>query len=150
MDKRCAAIKTNGEQCQNACWGKHKTCHFHSQPGLAAKLGAKGGRRRATFDLSKLTPLPPPKTIEEVRDLLALTLTEVRTGVLDPKLGTQLTYIAGELRATIESHDIERQLEKLLAEGPGTSAWCPPLPEGAVKIDPEQVEPEKLGSKKVQ
>jgi hypothetical protein len=48
-----------------------------------------------------------------VKNLLAEAMAEIRTGRMDPKLGTTLGYLGMSLLKAIETSDIEERLEKL-------------------------------------
>ena len=70
--------------------GAHR-CVMHS--GRAAELGRKGGRRRAVYSPDGLKEFSPPRTAAELRDLLAQSIIEIRTGQLDPKLANSISYL---------------------------------------------------------
>jgi len=81
--------------------------------GRAAELGSKGGRRRTVHRPDGLKEFSAPKTAADLRDLLAQSIIEVRTGKLDPKLANSISYLgAGFLRA-VELTDLETRLEDL-------------------------------------
>jgi hypothetical protein len=84
--------------------------------GRAAELGSKGGRRRAVYSLEDLKQFDPPKSAAELRDLLAHSIVETRTGKLDPKLANSLAYLATGFLRALEVADLEKRLEMLEAE----------------------------------
>jgi hypothetical protein len=49
----------------------------------------------------------------DVKRMLAESMAEVRTGRMDPKLGTTLAYMGVSLLKAIETSDFEKRLEKL-------------------------------------
>ena len=78
--------------------------------GRAAELGSKGGRRRAVYRTDGVKDFAPPKTAADLRDLLAQSIIEIRSGNLDPKLANSISYLgAGFLRA-LEISDLETRL----------------------------------------
>lgn len=114
---RCQKTKRDGKRCGARALTGDKFCALH-QPGRAAELGRKGGRRRgvpndAGPDTSAL--IEPPKTAEGVRDLLAEAIAEVRRRKLDTKVGNGLAYLAASLLRAIELSDMENRLKALEA-----------------------------------
>ena len=83
--------------------------------GRAAELGSKGGRRRAAYSPDDLKEFPAPKSVADLRDLLAQSIVEIRNGKLEPKVANSISYLgAGFLRAT-EVSDLETRLLALEA-----------------------------------
>jgi len=130
---RCTAMSKSGTQCQCSGWNGGKLCYLHANPELAALASAKGGRRRAIFDLSALGEIPLPKTANDVRDLLAKTICDTRAGRIDTKTASCIAYLSTSMISAIETATIEEELRKLLADAP-EAASLPPLPAGAERI----------------
>jgi hypothetical protein len=63
---------------------------MHAQPGRAAELGSKGGRRRSIHSPADLREFAAPKTAADLRDLLAESIIEIRAGKLDPRIANAL------------------------------------------------------------
>ena len=82
---QCKAMTGSGQRCK-AKPHKNGLCFFHFDPQRAAELGRKGGRRRAAFNPDGLKEIEAPKTVADLRDLLAQSIVEIRSGKLDPKL----------------------------------------------------------------
>jgi hypothetical protein len=82
--------------------------------GRAAELGSKGGRRRAIYSPDDLKHFAAPTSAGDLRDLLAQSIIEIRTGKLDPKLANSISLGTGFLRA-IEVSDLENRLKALEA-----------------------------------
>jgi hypothetical protein len=116
-------MTASGHRCK-AKPHKDGLCFFHSDPQRAAELGRKGGRRRAAFKLDELKEFEAPRSAAELRDLLAQSIIEIRTGRLDPKLANSISYLgAGFLRA-LEVSDLEARvvaLETATENGDGKS-----------------------------
>jgi hypothetical protein len=114
MSKKCTAKKDNGERC--GAWavnGKTK-CALHSDPELASKMGAKHGRMAALpADFNAPTTLEDPKTADQVRNVLAETITQVRRRRMDTRTANALAYVATSLLRAIEVGDIESRLKEL-------------------------------------
>ena len=113
---RCQKTKTNGDRCKaNALTGK-KYCALHCDATRAAELGSRGGRRRAVFNPDNLMPFAAPKTAADLRDLLAHSMVELRTGQLDPRIATSICTLAVEFLKTLEVCTIEEAVERLEQE----------------------------------
>ena len=110
---RCQKTKRDGSQCKASALGGKKLCALHSDPGKAAELGSKGGRRLTVFNPDNLMPFPVPKSAADVRDLLAQSIIEVRAGQLDPRIATSICCLVTEFLKTLEACTIEEVLEPL-------------------------------------
>lgn len=84
MSKQCSTKNRNGQRCRAwAVTGKTQ-CALHSDPDRAAKMGAKHGRKASLpIDPQEATPESQkaadiPKTADQVRDVLAETIVQVR------------------------------------------------------------------------
>ena len=109
----CKKKKRDGSQCRAPTLTGEKYCALHSEPGRAALLGSKGGRRRIVYSQDGIEVFPAPKSAADLRDLLAHLIVEIRSGKLDPKLANSISYLgAGFLRA-LEVSGLEKRLEAL-------------------------------------
>ena len=120
---RCKKTKRDGKRCGARALTGNQFCALHAEPGKAAELGSRGGRRRATTNDAEhdtAAPVELPKTAEGVRDLLAEAITQVRRRKLDTKVGNALAYVASSLLRAIELGDLEGRL-KALEERNGVS-----------------------------
>jgi hypothetical protein len=81
--------------------------------GRAAEIGSKGGRRRAAHSPNGLKELSAPKIAADLRDLLAQSIVEIRTGRLDPKLANSISYVASAFLRALEVSELERRLGAL-------------------------------------
>ena len=113
---RCQKTKRDGNQCKASALTGKKFCALHSEPGRAAELGSKGGRRRAVFSPDKLMTFPAPKTAADVRDLLAQSIVELRAGQLDPRIATSICCLVTEFLKCLELCTIEDVIEPLEQE----------------------------------
>ena len=82
---KCGGKNEVGKPCGAPAAGGTNRCVMHS--GRAAELGSRGGRRRAVYNPESLKEFAAPKSAADLRDLLAQSIVEIRTGKLDPKLG---------------------------------------------------------------
>ncbi len=113
---RCQKTKRDGSQCKASALRGKKFCALHSDPGKAAELGSRGGRRRTVLNPDNLMPFPVPKSAADVRDLLAQSIMEVRAGQLDPRIATSMCCLVTEYLKTIEVCALEEVIEPLERE----------------------------------
>ena len=75
---QCSHKKRDGKRCRASALTDNTNCSLHAQPGRAAELGSKGGRRRAIHDSGDLREFAAPKTAGDLRELLAESIVEIR------------------------------------------------------------------------
>lgn len=116
---KCSAKNKAGKPCGAPAVNGTTRCHMHS--GRAKELGSRGGHRRSVYAPENLKDFSAPRTADELRELLAQSIIEIRAGKLDPKLANSISYLgAGFLRA-LEVADLEKRLAELEAGGTGTN-----------------------------
>ena len=121
---RCQKKKRDGKRCGARALTGNKYCAMHSEPGKAAELGSRGGRRRSVSNDPEPDTSPPaelPKTAEGVRDLLAEAISHVRRRKLDVKVGNGVAYLAASLLRAIELSDLESRLRALEERNGGSN-----------------------------
>jgi hypothetical protein len=107
---QCQTKKRDGGRCGARALVGKEHCAVHEEPGRAAVLGSKGGRRRALYRLESLLNLEAPKTAADLKALFAQSILEIRTGQLEPRSANAIAYLgAGFLRA-LEVSEIEGRL----------------------------------------
>ena len=79
----------------------------------AAELGSRGGRRRTVYSPQGLKDFAPPKTAADLRDLIAQSIIEIRTGKLDPKMANSISYLGTGFLRALEVSDLESRLQAL-------------------------------------
>lgn len=96
---QCESKKRDGGRCGVRARVGMEHCAMHGEPGRAAVLGSKGGRRRALYRPENLLNLEAPKTAADLKALFAQSILEIRTGQLDPRSANAIAYLgAGFLR----------------------------------------------------
>ena len=110
---QCQKKKRDGIRCGASALSAKKYCALHSEPGKAAELGSKGGRRRTVHSPDGLREFSAPKSAADLRDLLAQSIIEIRTGKLDPKLANSISYLGSGFLRAIEVSDLESRLAAL-------------------------------------
>jgi hypothetical protein len=108
---KCRAKNKGGEGCGAPAAGGTNRCVMHS--GRAAELGSKGGRRRTVYSPDGLKEFAAPKSAADLRDLLAQSIVEIRTGKLDPKLANSISYLGSGFLRAVEVSDLESRLAAL-------------------------------------
>ena len=113
MFHRCKAITKRGTACK-ARPTSSGFCPLHAHPSAAAELGSAGGKKNKRFQHADPDPSAvPPRTAEDVQQILAAAMVEVKQGRLDPKIGTTLGYLGSALLKSIEARDFEQRIEQL-------------------------------------
>jgi len=110
---QCQKEKRNGSQCGARARSGRKYCALHSEPGKAAELGSKRGRRRAVYSPDGLKEFAAPRSAADLRDLLAQSIIEIRAGKLDPKLANSISYLGTGFLRALEVSDLESRLQTL-------------------------------------
>src|SRR5207302_53564 len=113
MSAKCKARKRNGKRCDAwALQGKGK-CALHSDPELAAKMGALHRRGTVGQPDKDTAVLPLPKTAIEVRDSLATAMAQVQARKKDTKTANALAYVGTSLLRAIEVSGLEERVRKM-------------------------------------
>jgi hypothetical protein len=110
---QCQQKKRDGKRCKAPALTGQPKCAMHAEPGRAAELGSKGGRRRAKYRPNDLKMFSAPKTAADLRDLLADSIIDTRSGNLDPRVANALGYLGASYLRALEVSDIECRLDAL-------------------------------------
>jgi hypothetical protein len=112
-DGKCQAKNKAGSPCAAPAQKGKRYCSIHLNPGRAAELGRKGGEGNRHVYPQDGAIVEAPKTVSEVRIMLAEVMAEIRGKRTDPKLGSTLAYIATALLRAFEVSEFEQRLERL-------------------------------------
>jgi hypothetical protein len=113
MSTHCQARTKAGKPCKAVAVGGD-FCAFHADPKRAAQLGRIGGRKNRRYALRyEASPVRPPQTAREVKDLLAEALAGIHVGRLEPKIGSVMAYVGSALLKAIKTTDIEERIAAL-------------------------------------
>ena len=110
---QCKHKKRDGKRCGAPALTGQTRCAMHAQPGRAAELGSKGGRRRVVYSPGDLKDFAAPKTATDLRELLAESIIEIRAGKLDPRVANALGYLGASYLRALEVSDVESRLDAL-------------------------------------
>lgn len=116
---RCSYTKPGKKRCRANALSGETLCYFHSQPGRAAEMGSKGGKRRAIFRAENLKHFSPPTTPAELADIVSQTVVDCRAGRIDAKVTNAIsgaaTCLLGILRAGESLEQRMENIEKFLS-----------------------------------
>jgi hypothetical protein len=117
MSKQCSAKNRNGQRCGAWAVTGKTLCALHSDPERAATMGAKHGRKAVLINPQELLEsdktADTPKTANQVRDVLAETIVQIRGRKLDTRTANALAYVATSLLRAIEVSELENRLKVL-------------------------------------
>jgi hypothetical protein len=91
-------------------WEKY--CPLHT-PGVASKLGQRGGRRRVIFNPDGLEPIPTPQSVADLSRLALQTLVEVRAQKIEVNVATCIFYGIKAANDVLETVDLDARLRAL-------------------------------------
>jgi hypothetical protein len=75
-----------------------------------------GGLKNRHYVDNEEVIIAPPTTPEDVKNLLAQAIVDVRARKLDPRTASTLTYMSGALLKAFESTDLEKRMARLEEE----------------------------------
>jgi hypothetical protein len=96
---KCAYRKTDGKPCRAYACGDDQFCFFHS-PGLirerrrAQKAGGTTRGRQNTTPATIGIPDKPLRNPADICELLSMTINEVCSGKVQPRIATAVGYLA--------------------------------------------------------
>ena len=89
-------------------------CAFHADPQRAVELGRMGGRKNRRYASPyEASPVRPPQTAREVKDLLAEALAGIHAGRLEPKVVSVMAYVGTALLNAMKTTDMEERIAAL-------------------------------------
>jgi hypothetical protein len=110
---RCSCRTRAGKRCRAAAVTGQASCFLHSSPGRASEMGAKGGARRKTFDLSKLKRFSPAQTPVDLLAIVTQSLSDLREGLIDHKTANSIGALATVCQALMRTSTLEERIAKL-------------------------------------
>jgi hypothetical protein len=110
---QCQKKKSDGSRCKARALCGKKRCALHSDPRKAAELGRRGGRRRTRCNPEALRDFLAPKNAEDLQQLLAESIVEVRNGKIDPRVANSISYLGMGFLRVIEVSNLENRLNAL-------------------------------------
>lgn len=116
MSQTCSARTKSGNECRAGAVTGTKFCALHGDPARAAELGRMGGRRNRHYVDTEPISITPPSTPEDVKNVLAQAMADVRAKKLEPRIATALTYMSRVLLDAFATTDLQKRLERLEQE----------------------------------
>ena len=116
MSQTCSARTKSGNECRAGAVTGTKFCALHGDPARAAELGRIGGRRNRHYVDTEAINITPPSTPEDVKNVLAQAMADVRAKKLEPRIATALTYMSRVLLDAFATTDMQKRLERLEQE----------------------------------
>ncbi|HOD02895.1 MAG TPA: hypothetical protein PKN28_06170 [Clostridiales bacterium] len=115
-DRQCKAILDDGEQCGAYALKGKDYCFSHDPSSREAKLEAvrNGGLVKKVRIDEPLTQVDIV-TAKDVVRLLTVTIEEVRTGKLDPRIANTIGFLAGHLTRAYEIAELEQKVDEIRA-----------------------------------
>jgi hypothetical protein len=116
MSQTCSARTKSGNECRAGAVTGTQFCALHGDPERAAELGRMGGRRNRHYMDTDPISITPPSTPEDVKNVLAQAMADVRAKKLEPRIATALTYMSRVLLDAFATTDLQKRLERLEQE----------------------------------
>jgi len=123
MKRKCVCRKSNGADCRASALIGRDYCFFHDGESAATRRAAqrRGGEnsRRQPVVLNPDTPPVTLNSMQDVLNLIATTIDDVRTGRLDVKVANSVGWLlTNAMRALVESpstrpSDVQAQVSML-------------------------------------
>ncbi len=113
--KLCKANTPDGSKCEVAALTDSEFCFFHD-PSKAAERQAAQSHGGHANRMKPLDPGIPDVKIENGGDMLALlseTITQVRTGVIDPRVANAVGYLANIAMRAVELNDLDARIRRI-------------------------------------
>ena len=100
---KCRATTKAGSSCAAPAIRGGTYCALHADPERAGELGRRGGLRNRKMYVDAEQEASAPTSVGEVKKMLAETMAGVRSGTIDPKIGTTVAYVAAALLRAYEA-----------------------------------------------
>jgi len=113
MSTKCSATTKRGNPCRAAAAYGSQFCPLHGDPARASELGRIGGLQNRHYVETEEVTIALPSTPEDVKNVLAQAMVDVRAKRLDPRTASALAYMSGFLLKSFESTDVQQRLARL-------------------------------------
>jgi len=108
---KCTFIKEDGSQCQAIAIKESSYCFSHNPDTQEEKHLAvvQGGMARKSSEVN--FPAVELKTPQQVVNLLAETINQVRGGLVPPQIANTVGFLAGHMLKAMEVANLDQRLE---------------------------------------
>jgi hypothetical protein len=110
---QCSSLNRQGKPCGAHTLSGRDKCIMHSDSNIAVQLGRRGGERRAVCQPVGLRDFNPPRTPQELRELISHVLIEIRNGQLQPRVGNSLAFLGATLIRAVDQCELAGRIERL-------------------------------------
>lgn len=119
---QCKAIKADGQRCTAKAMQGSDYCFFHdpTKKDEAKEAQSRGGQSKTVLCTVKPWRGQPGQTMvirtptpEEIVNLLADTIDEVKTGQVDPKVANAVGYLSGVMLKALQYEALEERLQAI-------------------------------------
>jgi hypothetical protein len=83
---KCSAVAKSGRQCNAHALTGGSLCYLHANPETPARLGTRGGGRRAIFSPDAIRKFSTPETIADVQQIVGQSIVDARQGRIEPRV----------------------------------------------------------------
>lgn len=113
---KCKVILENGEQCKAWALTDKDYCYAHDPESEEARIESsrRGGLVKKDRTHQPLEPVDVV-TAKDVVRLLTVTIEEVRSGKLDPRIANTIGFLAGHLTRAYEVAELEQKIDEIRA-----------------------------------
>jgi hypothetical protein len=111
---RCEATTKGGKRCTAWSLRGGRFCSMHVE-GRARLLGQLGGKARV-FDPSKLKVFGDARDAKGLKEVLARSISETRSGRMDPRAATAVSTLAATFLKAVDQGDLSDKIAKLEAD----------------------------------
>ena len=130
---RCRQTSANGKRCEGWAMDGSDFCFFHNPESKDARHAAqsRGGQGNRGPVLSLDSEDVQLRSAQDLAELLAETITQVRKGLISPKIATAIGYLAGPLMRAFDAGSMETRLARLeqaLNSRPAAGLFDPDAP----------------------
>lgn len=117
INTQCKTVKPDGSNCQAAAPPGSEFCFFHDPTKATERRAAQslGGSHNKMKTLPDTAPEVKVQGCEDVVKLLQITINQVRTGKIDPRVANAIGYLANVLIKASEAGELEKRINEVEA-----------------------------------
>lgn len=119
-DRPCCATKTDGTPCRGKALEDSQYCYFHDPRYREEIRAARSRGGKAGVQWRKRPPASAPgapdvrlDSVEELRTILASTLSKLLRGEIDVKTNNAIAYSLGVAKNIVAELDLDKRLREL-------------------------------------
>jgi len=113
MSQKCSARTKLGKECRASVVIGTQFCALHGDPERAAELGRMGGLKNRHYIETEPVNITLPSTAEDVKNVMAQAMVDVRAKKLDPRIAMALTSMSRVLLEAFQTADLQKRVERI-------------------------------------